>query len=418
MEKDNLINVFKIANFIDSARWGKDNEAVLIDYESLYLEPDQKILSHWLCYITDRRTDYRSVWDKGGKIFPYFVYSFYEKKNFEFLKPSTNTDDLFGFFYKKDEDKYFFKYGEIEYTPTLIPAEYKSILRTFIILSKHDYSLTTYLRNLLDVIETKFESVKSILEKIKIAFYYLSYFDIGQPTKKCLEELYNSYTKELETDILEKNLSSIINKKNGKLEKHSKRLYCCIRDYLKHHEYKNGFKDILKSLKIKEYIYEMVNGKDVVRYDILKELEIPGDVWNNKPEFRECILKASGISNKYNEEKMKSKNIGFIIRKEFDSLMEKLKENEPPEKLDFKPYPEQFDFSFDFVPRMCDVKKCEMCLFGQLQQKDNESTIVDELCVNNKDKLCPLILTYTGYKFRCVGNIDCGIYNLILHRNP
>ena len=56
-------------------------------------------------------------------------------------------------------------------------------------------------------------------------------------------------------------------------------------------------------------------------------------------------------------------------------------------------YPEQFDITFDFVPRMCDKILCNVCPFG----KDG----VEHTCIPTKDKYCPVALFSCGYTAIC-----------------
>ncbi|MGB9748115.1 MAG: hypothetical protein ACPLXM_14410, partial [Bacteroidales bacterium] len=60
-------------------------------------------------------------------------------------------------------------------------------------------------------------------------------------------------------------------------------------------------------------------------------------------------------------------------------LYDQLKENEA--LYDF--YPEQFDVTFDFVPRMCNKKLCDVCPFG--------NNGIEYTCIPAKDKYCPNI---------------------------
>jgi len=58
-------------------------------------------------------------------------------------------------------------------------------------------------------------------------------------------------------------------------------------------------------------------------------------------------------------------------------------------------YPEQFDITFDFVPRMCNKKLCDVCLFGQ--------NGVELICIPTEDKYCPVALLSCGYFAKCEG---------------
>jgi len=44
---------FAITDFFDSARWIHDSD--LINFSNQSFDADEKILTHWLCYIVDRQ---------------------------------------------------------------------------------------------------------------------------------------------------------------------------------------------------------------------------------------------------------------------------------------------------------------------------------------------------------------------------
>ena len=56
-------------------------------------------------------------------------------------------------------------------------------------------------------------------------------------------------------------------------------------------------------------------------------------------------------------------------------------------------YPEQFDITFDFVPRMCSARACHICPFGK--------NGADLTCIPTKDKYCPVALVSCGYVSKC-----------------
>ena len=58
-------------------------------------------------------------------------------------------------------------------------------------------------------------------------------------------------------------------------------------------------------------------------------------------------------------------------------------------------YPEQFDITFDFVPRMCSKKLCDVCPFGQKG--------VELVCIPSEDKYCPIAFLSCGYTAKCAG---------------
>ncbi len=67
-------------------------------------------------------------------------------------------------------------------------------------------------------------------------------------------------------------------------------------------------------------------------------------------------------------------------------------------------YPEQFDVTFDFIPRMCVKRNCEICFFGK--------NGIEKLCSPKDGKWCSVALTTGGYMHDCFQDC-CDIYNNI-----
>ena len=69
----NINRLFEITNFLDNARWLSKENYNLINFFTTGLSDDEKLLTHWLCYITDRQMPFRRIWDIGGFIFSELV---------------------------------------------------------------------------------------------------------------------------------------------------------------------------------------------------------------------------------------------------------------------------------------------------------------------------------------------------------
>ena len=67
-------------------------------------------------------------------------------------------------------------------------------------------------------------------------------------------------------------------------------------------------------------------------------------------------------------------------------------------------YPEQFDVTFDFVPRMCEKNNCDICPFNLTNKNNN----IDKICVNDKSKYCTVAQICCNYKCMCKPN-ECTI---------
>lgn len=170
-----------------------------------------------------------------------------------------------------------------------------------------------------------------------------------------------------------------------------KRLWCCIRDYKK-----GLYHDIFV-----EALQETFGGDSEELIGIwdnlpMSEIELPGDVWNNSP-----LLKGNLLADALNIESIpKSWGMPRVIREAYNQL----KSNNAIESF----YPEQFDITVDFVPRMCAKKMCHVCPFG--------SEGIDWICIPTDGKYCPVALSCCGYTAYCdsrsciiKGNIGKGV---------
>lgn len=157
----------------------------------------------------------------------------------------------------------------------------------------------------------------------------------------------------------------------GGSERWHKRIWAALRDCKKH-----GLLSEIFTKGIKDQ-----NNQEVWNEDFTKQLELPGDIWNTR-FFEKCIEPFA----KNMEVSLRGKKTSKVVR----DLWEKIKSKCP------ESYPEQLDITFDFVPRMCDKKFCEICPFGPNGAKS--------ICIPSEDKYCPVALISCGYIVKCTGN--------------
>lgn len=407
-----IAKLFGITDFIDKARWGNKENYNLINFYNVDLTNDVKILTHWLCYIADRQMAFERVWDVGGFVFSEMADQITEKKDLELLNPQHPEKS---FFIERDDypdkAKYDFDDGdsgkylfvshqalkenelllEYEYikgtTPYFIsryyPSDYMSILSTFCILKEYNFSLTRYIIELLKKVSGKDDFIQRLL----FGLFLLSYFDIGQPKSSDLMHFDRNLAKaEKRKKEIEKILNSpgIFEEEFDYFKKDSifkqKRAWCSLRDFLKSPEFKEYFFSALKEVGFTDH--SMFRSKEALRY-----LELPGDVWNNNPTFRKCILQGTD----YEGSKL---SLSKLLRTMFSENRPAIQEG----------YPEQFDITFNFVPRMCDRKgNCAICPYGLLRK---EATEFNKVCVADKGKYCPVMYISCNYKMKCLGK-DC-----------
>ena len=62
---------FEIINFIDSCRWDAEcaNNIGLINYAHEEMSDDLRLITHWICYITDRQMPFEQIWEIAGFVF-------------------------------------------------------------------------------------------------------------------------------------------------------------------------------------------------------------------------------------------------------------------------------------------------------------------------------------------------------------
>jgi hypothetical protein len=154
-----------------------------------------------------------------------------------------------------------------------------------------------------------------------------------------------------------------------------KRLWCSLRDYLKSPEFNDVFVAALTDAGA-ENPAKWARVTPELKAALVA-LELPGDVWNNWPVFRQGLF-APCLQNE-----PASWDMPRTIRRVHELLSE-------GGSLDF--YPEQLDVTFDFVPRMCEAQMCDVCVFGRG---------VKDVCHRQAGFLCPVALISCKYRHVC-----------------
>ncbi|MBC8525961.1 MAG: hypothetical protein H8D22_03670 [Candidatus Cloacimonetes bacterium] len=388
-----LKKIFKIISFYDEVRWSSDSNYNLINFYKKNLDDDAKLLTHWLCYIADRQMAFERIWEVGGFVFSELADQFKKKRDLQLLnykKPNSfiEKNGKGGYNFKSNSEvnnnqilKKSYKYKEtgiVKFTPRYYPSDYFSILYTFDILKEYNFSLTKFIVEQLKKYQHTDDSIKRIL----FSLYLLTYFEIRQPQKSDIDNFQININK------AEKRTIKVIQILNNKFEDeyqsfkknkifNQKRAWCSLRDFFKSPEFKVYFESSLKK--------ESFDTKQLFTLNSLQQLEMPGDVWNNNSKFRHCILENTEYENS-------KKSLNIILRDYFDKNKDELNNC----------YPEQFDITFDFVPRMCEKNNCDICPIGLLKGKKKSN--FEKTCVNDMDLYCSVALTNCNYKINCFGD--------------
>jgi len=370
---NNSENLLKMIDWLDKKRWSsKTNYNIIQNKIFEKLSYPEKILVHWISYITDRQTPFVKIWTDGGIVFSGIVFE-YTKKGYNYFKRNpffkTNSDRKFSFFHK-----------DRSFSSRFITTDIKSILLVFKILED-------YKRNIIFYVNENYNKFSYLLKEIKesnpinlIAFilHLLSYVGIKSDKsgeEKNLERYFNEveeYYKQIKEIIADKErfkkeYSNFVKTRFS----NKKRTWCCVRDYFKSY-FKGYFLNALKQEKNNESLIKIFNDSEQKVH-----LELPGDVWNLNPVFRENLILP---------------NLNISLKKNFAEELRNV--------LKSPYYPEEFDLTFDFVPRMCahpnnkiNKTMCKICPFGKSGMK--------QYCHQNPNLLCPITMTCCGYETKC-----------------
>jgi hypothetical protein len=116
-----------------------------------------------------------------------------------------------------------------------------------------------------------------------------------------------------------------------------KRLWAAFRDYIKVGScWRQDFLEALKNLKVDEKYIKLWKtlGED---FYYLNQLELPGDIWNAKPEFAKAFLipLANSLGIPIDKKKITPENVPELVRKICTKLQEEYGEQIFPEQFDF-----------------------------------------------------------------------------------
>jgi len=265
----------------------------------------------------------------------------------------------------------------ITYTPRF-GSHMVSIARTLYILVDFEGNMIVYLStNIPFVFETSLLHDDSPTLRMVFLYYLLSYDDIHTGTTS-----FHNQKRDFENDLqqrrryIDKLLQSSNQLENAYCNwirhRYHKRLWASFRDYVKRGSYhEKVFLEGLENAGATQILHLL--GEN--RKQVLCALELPGDVWNlafNQRLFDSRVNSPSDLREKYN-----ALCADGLLSDDF--------------------YPEQFDMSFDFAPRMCDLGEQLLCPF-------KKSSKLADYCFGNtgRGKLCPVTKILCGYETDCV----------------
>lgn len=376
-----IMAILEVIEWMDDKRWLQSESPGNIENSCFKsLSASEQILVHWLCYITDRMRPFEQVWRDGGQVFSEIIKQYKESTYSEmdvvtlfsrlpqvgFMENPKNGGKSMDTFVSRITGKAY----AVRY-----PVDLYSIARTLILLLPYKKDLVSYIsqhRSLWDKPDRA--------GRIAFLLYLVSYSELNETFhslsddegKRFLKKVLQ-YRRTFQASL--ENFEEEFERWNKSKRFNNKRLWASLRDYFK---FKYFSKFFLTELSLNKNINEE-----------LVNLEFPGDVWNQR--FAQQLLHPLLSHMKVGRDKVLTvSNASKSIRRLFKWLHAQ-KQNITGY------YPEQFDVSFDFAPRMCENKLCEVCPFGKGALR---------ICYGNevtpKDKYCPVALVACGYEVACL----------------
>lgn len=396
-----LTEIFKIISFYDKIRWNSISNYNLINFYKTDLDDDTKLLTHWLCYISDRQMAFERIWKVGGFVLSELTDNFKQNGDLNLLDPNQsnsfikkNSKGGYAFISRSKADgnlilRKSYNYNEndiVVFTPRYYPSDYYSILFTFYILKDYKFSLTNFIATQIN----KYNGKDGLMQRILFSLYLLTYFEIGQPSKTDIANFNENIKKaKIRTKKVEAILTDNFENEFTKFKKNTifnqKRAWCSLRDFFKSPEFNEHFKNSLEK--------EKIDTTQLFTLKSFQQFELPGDVWNNNSKFRNCILENTDYQNS-------KKSLNKILREYFEKNIEELGDS----------YPEQFDITFDFVPRMCENNNCDICPIKFIKKEGANNFL--KTCIRNTNYYCTVALTNCNYKIECFGE-NCNLIKQI-----
>ena len=384
-DPETLRLILETFSHLDEIRWSvKDNYNLINCYcGEGELNDDEKLLTHWLCYVMDRRTRFQRVWEVGGYVVSHMVRAYKDGRGLDELRKAYVQEEPgkvrlkcpLGEDADEDAKRRLARYmdgkgmdkGTATFASRYTPDDVVKMFRTLHILAKH------YERSLAGFIAASYKGEND--DRIAIRRMAVALDGLTYPVERVSVAEFGAAMEKMQSAADKFTMPTDVEREMF----NRKCLWCCVRDYLKSPEFNPVFVHALEKCRAESPERWNIEGRksDPNLRQALDALELPGDVWNNSAVVRDGLF-APRLGAK-----PKSWSMPQTIRAAYTPLSE--------ERL-FGFYPEQLDVTFDFVPQMCVRGMCDVCLFGGG---------IEQVCHGNPDLLCPVALTSCGYRHKC-----------------
>jgi hypothetical protein len=347
-DAERLRLVLETFSRLDDIRWQDAGNYNPLNYSHDDLTPDEKLLTHWLCYIADRQTAFRRVWDVGAYVISDLVRRYTREPQtdvrsllYRYLPDRKAGLRLACDLHRADERlrRYRIEKSPVEFSSRYMPEDLVLMYRTLRVLDAvGGRSLSRYIAASISESGDRRGCIRSIASALDDLTYSAGGTVSATEFESALERVDGEAARFSRRPDVDRPLLG------------RKRLWCSLRDYLKSPDFNAQFAAGLTSAGIPDP--ETWDRRHPTLVAALVALELPGDVWNNAPIFRQ------GLFNPYVRRVPRTWDMPRTIRRIYELLI-----RDRPLRF----YPEQLDVTFDFVLLCCKP------LMGYWRWKDWES---------------------------------------------
>jgi hypothetical protein len=378
---DNFVEVWRYIDWLDRAYYARLPKDALIPgpvFERL--DPDKKVLAHWLTYIMDAQMDARRLWTFGGPVVAELVEAYSTSRNpiaalTKFSVEPRQSGKVATLAAKRQKAD-----GErLKITPRYSSMLF-SLATTLVTLGRYKRSLTVYLARNRGFLSCE---PKDIPERIAFLLYLLSYREVPKvsdpPGTRSFGDIVERHSSETLGILAARNALETEFEAWAKSDKRfHKRLWAALRDYVKQG---SEFHEYFRSALNRNGLSELADHIDDLQGVILPGLEVPGDVWNLL--FFDRVFGGPATS-------------GQIGSRRLRSWMDELKNDGglPPDAAI-----ERFDISFRYTPRMCDEGRERCCLLRA--ESDIWEHCPPRRGIDWKGQPCPVTDHLCGIEYFC-----------------
>jgi len=230
-------SILQVFSKLDEIRWKDASNYNLINYYRGDTTFDERLLTHWLCYITDRQMRFQRIWDIGGYVVSHLVHNYTHKRQQSVCKIlisyiRTEKEKMRLVCPVEEENSRLMLYDitgdEASFASRYMPEDLALMYRTLEILSK--LSERSFCRFLSSAIDEEKEQIQAVKETAA-ALDQLTYSSAGAVPFAGFKGKIKEIEKEIACFQLELGTDEELFSR--------KRLWCALRDYLKSPELNN-----------------------------------------------------------------------------------------------------------------------------------------------------------------------------------